>query len=297
MKKYLSFVAAASMACLAIVSCEKNPDGGKDDGDNNPVTTPTEVNISIDGDFSDWNAITETNSDGTVYFCATGAEGYKGLRNLKATSDEDFIYMCFEVSTSKIFMAEGGHHGDSWDGMGTKTPAPLWIYIDSDNNPATGLKTHWIGDIDLGGLAFDDFQCDNGLNLYTWIATETGLWDMGWQQANVKLAEVADGESFESSENYLWKNDDYPDGYGWNHLKDNTIITFENFKTKVNGSWSICELAIDRALLVDNNAKEGPDMTEIAFGIANQCTDTEGKGGWSGIIPGDRKPAVLVLKK
>ena len=51
MKKYLSFVAAASMACLAIVSCEKNPDGGKDDGDNNPVTTPTEVNISIDGDF------------------------------------------------------------------------------------------------------------------------------------------------------------------------------------------------------------------------------------------------------
>lgn len=113
MKKYLSFVAAASMACLAIVSCEKNPDGGKDDGDNNPVTTPTEVNISIDGDFSDWNAITETSSDGTVYFCATGAEGYKGLRNLKATSDEDFIYMCFEVSTSKIFMAEGGHHGDS----------------------------------------------------------------------------------------------------------------------------------------------------------------------------------------
>ena len=301
MKRYFSFFAAAAMACCAVMSCDKDEpkgnNGGNNGDDNNGGDKPTEVNISIDGDFSDWDAITETNADGTVYFCADGAEGYKGIRNLKATSDADCIYMYFEVSTSKILMAEGGHHGDSWDGMGTTTPGPIWIYIDSDNNPATGLTPHWVGDVDLGGLAFSEFQFDNGLNLYTWIATESGLWDMGWQQCNVKLPStiVADGTSIESNEYYKWKTDDYPDGYGWNHEKDNTIITFDNFKTKVNGSWSICELAIDRALLVDNEAKEGPQMTEIAFGIANQCSDTDGKYGWSGLIPGDRKPAVLKL--
>lgn len=300
MKKYFSFFCAAAMTCCAIVSCNKENSGNGGDNHGNGGNggdKPTEVNISIDGDFSDWDAITETSPDGTAYFCAQGAEGYTGIRNLKATSDADCIYMCFEVSTSKIPMKEGGHHGDSWDGMGFPTPAPLWIYIDSDNNPATGLKPHWVGDVDLGGLAFDEFQFDNGLNLYTWIATETGLWDMGWQQANVKLQSelTPDGFTIDSNEFYNIKTDDYPDGFGWNHEKDNTIITFENFKTKVNGAWSICELAIDRTLLVDNEAKEGPQMTEIAFGVANQCSDTDGKGGWSGIIPGDRKPAVLKL--
>lgn len=304
MKKYFSFFCAAAMACCATVSCNKanQPDnGGKPDGGNEPGgDKPAEVNINIDGDFTDWDVITETNPEGTVYYCAEPAEGYNSVRNLKATSDEDCIYMCFEVATSKILMAQGASHGNSWDGMGEGVPVPgaLWIYIDSDNNPETGILPHWIGDVDNGGLAFDEFQFDNGLNLYTWIAVETGLWDMGWQQANVKLpSEICpDGTSIEDSNYYSWKTDDYPDGYGWNHEKDNTIITFDNFKTKVNGAYAICELAIDRTLLVDNEAKEGPQMTEIAFGIANQNSDQSGKWGWSGIIPGDRKPAVLKLK-
>ncbi len=302
MKRYFSFFAAAAMACCAVMSCDKDEpkgnNGGNNGDDNNGKDNPTEVNIAIDGDFSDWDAIKETSADGTVYFCKDGAEGYKNIRNLKATSDADFIYMYFEVSASKIYMGEGGHHGDSWDGIGTPNaaPAPIWIYIDTDNNSATGLTPHWIGDVDLGGLAFSDFQFDNGLQIYNWIATENGLWDMGWQQNNVKLDIVEDGTSIEDSQNYTWKTDEYPDGYGWNHLKDNTIITFDNFKTKISNGWAICEFAIDRTLLVDNMAVEGPEMTEIAFGVANQCTSAEtGKGGWSGIIPGDRKPAVLKL--
>ena len=306
MKKCFSFLAVAAMACCAVVSCDKAPNGGNGPDDEGGVTPGiSEVNISIDGDFSDWNAITESSEDGTVYFCASGADGYKNIRNLKATSDPDYIYMYFEVSASKIYMGSGGHHGDSWEGMGFATPAPIWIYIDSDNNPSTGLLPHWVGDIDSGGYAFSDLGFDNGLNLYTWIATETGLWDMGWQQSNVKIGsykdgdkeiKVEDGTSIEDSQNYKWITDDYPDGYGWSHLKDNTIVTFENFKTKISNGWAICELAIDRSLLVDNNAVEGPDMTEVAFGVANQCTSAEtGKGGWSGIIPSDRKPAVLKL--
>lgn len=305
MKKYFSF-AAAALACCAVISCGKDDpkgNGGENGGNEKPVTDV--VNISIDGDFSDWDAITKSSEDGTVYFCKDGAEGYKNIRNLKATSDPDFIYMYFEVSASKICMKEGGHHGDSMDGMGFASPAPIWIYVDSDNNSATGLKPHWIGDIDKGGLAFSDFQFDNGLNLFTWIAPETGLWDMGWQQANVKISSymdgdkevvVEDGTSIEDGTNYKWITDEYPDGYGWSHFKDNTIITFDNFKTAVkDNGWAICELAINRALLVDNNGVAGPDMKEIAFGVANQSASAEGNGGWSGIIPSDRKPAVLKL--
>ncbi|MCM1178115.1 MAG: hypothetical protein NC335_10265 [Bacteroides sp.] len=314
MKKYFSFFAAAAMACCAVASCSKDDpkDNNGDNGNNNDNNKPSAVAISIDGDFSDWDAIKETSEDGTVYFCATGADGYKNIRNLKATSDEDYIYMCFEVSTSKLYMGDGGHHGDSWEGLGTNNaaPAPIWIYIDSDNNSKTGLTTQWVGDVDAGGPAFSDFQCDNFIQIYNWIERSTGVWDMGWQQCNVRLPENGctdkdgkpiegpkDGDSIEDNGSwYNYYTDVYVDGYGWSHFLDNTIITFENFKTKNNGAYYICEFAIKRSLLVDNDCVAGPDMTEIAFGVANQCNDPEGgKGGWSGIIPGDRKPATLKL--
>lgn len=298
MKKYLSFFAAAVMASCAVVSCNKPNNDDDPEEPEEPVST--DVEIAIDGDFSDWAAITETSADKKVYFCADGADGYKNIRNLKATSDENCIYMYFEVAASKIYMADGYAQGNSWDGIpGLKAESwaqPIWIYIDSDNNPATGLKCHWVGEIEDGGPAFSDFQFDNGINIYTVINRQTGRWEMGWQQCNVKLAEVEDGTEINSSSYWDIKTDDYPDGYGWDHNKDNTLITFDNFKTKVEGGWCICEIAIDRTLLVNNQAKEATNVTEIAFGIANQRTSAEGTaGGFSGIIPGDRKPAVLKL--
>ncbi len=207
--------------------------------------------------------------------------------------------MYFEVAASKIYMADGYAQGNSWDGIpglpGESWAQPVWIFIDSDNNPDTGLKCHWVGDIDEGGPVFSDFMFDNGINLYTVINRQTGRWEMGWQQCNVKLAEVEDGTEINSNSYWNVKTDDYPDGYGWDHNKDNTIITFDNFKTTVKDGWCICELAIDRTLLVNNEAKEAT-TTEIAFGVANQRTSAEGSaGGFSGIIPGNRKPAVLKL--
>lgn len=297
MKKTFLY-ALAAMACFSVLSCSEKPgDDNKGDDNQDPVETPTEINIAIDGDFSDWDAVTETSEDGTVYFCAEGAEGYKNIRNLKATSDASYIYMCVEVAVSKIKMDAGGHHGDSWNGAGFKWPYnPIWIYIDSDNNPATGITAHMIGaDLDSAAPVFSDFGGDNFVQIYNWIATETGLWDMAWSQVNVKLAEVEDGDSIDNGSKWPTTSE-YPDGYGWDHNKDNTVITFDNFKTKLNGQWAICEFAIDRSLLVDNKANVGVQTSEIAFGVANQSGGADGSTGWSGIIPSDRKPAVLKLK-
>lgn len=297
MKKCFSFFAVAAMACCAVVSCDK--DNSKDDGGsnagNNPGTVPSVVKISIDGDFSDWDAITESSEDGTVYFCASGAEGYKNIRNLKVTSDPDYIYMCVEIATNKIKMAEGGHHGDSNEGAGFAWPYnPFWVYIDSDNNPNTGIITHFVGDIDTGGPVFSDFAADNFVQVYNWIATETGIWDMAWSQINFKDVVVEDGDSIDNC--YKWPASALcPNGLGWAPSLDNLFVTFENFKTKINGGWAICEFAIDRAQLFNNNSEQGTEMTEIAFGLANQSGNPEGATGWSGIIPGDRKPAVLKL--
>ena len=127
--KKIYFISLAILATVGMLcSCEK---GGKGHGGkNNGNGEDANVEIKIDGEFSDWTstaiATAEYPEDGT---------SYPYLHIMKVAADEDNIYFYFEYE-----LREG------------QTKSAIDIMIDSDHNPATG----WISWIwDKGGCGYE----------------------------------------------------------------------------------------------------------------------------------------------
>ena len=141
MKKIMTLAAIFAAVMMGVTSCnpddtkpeqkpdvetpdnggEETPDnGGEETPDNGGEETPAAA-ITIDGDFSDWDAL-----EGAVV--ATLPEGdvkYEQLKTFKMYADEEFIYIFCE-----------------YDPENTLVFVP---YFDLDSNPATGNDSKWSG--------------------------------------------------------------------------------------------------------------------------------------------------------
>lgn len=117
MKKIMYFAALLAAAAVSFSACNKEPNkkpvvGGDDE--------PSFVSpITIDGNFSDWDAL-----DPAKVATASLVEGaaMKGLEEVKVYADEIYINVYIK------FYAE--HKRGEWDA--------LHVYLDADNSDATG---------------------------------------------------------------------------------------------------------------------------------------------------------------
>lgn len=122
MKKNLLFIAKALtvVAAVAFVSCNKDnkPSRGSYDDDDEEQY---EGIVKIDGDFSDWNGI----DCSTASLPSDGMTASTAIRTFKLTGDAMYFYIYAEMDASQLDMES------EWTN-------PVDIYINSDNNGATG---------------------------------------------------------------------------------------------------------------------------------------------------------------
>ncbi len=295
MKKISLLLGQVLMTGLAIVGCQKTnkPVSGNNNDNNDDTDTGDEVEIVIDGDFSDWDAFTATSEDGTVYVDKDIAKEYDALKILKVTSDDGYVYVYTEIASDKIYTDSGIGRGDSYEGTGGKNPAPgpLWIYLDVDNKPETGFLPHGVKELD--DFMFTEIGCEHALQLYLIRPTETGIVDMSWCQTNQFVSGAENGSSIDDA--YDWPKDDPngKDGYGWNHENDNRHVTYDNFAAGAAGAVTPIEFAISR----DTITADYPDAGgSFRIGVAYQGGNAEGAWVWTGRIPSSGKPFVLTLK-
>lgn len=149
MKKILSILTVAAL-CFAVASCQKpnNPNSkpGPGPSDEPEPTDEFVAAITVDGDFADWGKatilanVTNTNPAGG----GAQADGQRvgDLRVVKVAADGLFIYLYMEVDRNND---DGG--GFSWDNkpLDPMFAGPLDIYINADNNGATG-GIYWTWD-------------------------------------------------------------------------------------------------------------------------------------------------------
>ena len=122
------------------------------------------IEISIDGDFSDWDALDP--SQVSVATCAPDAR-WTALKTLKACANDYAVYIYFEFVEEEI-------PDRAW--------TPVHIFIDADNSPKTGgydyLYAEACSDWALEGAIFlDDAFCSYDSGLYPWAGAPGGN---GW---------------------------------------------------------------------------------------------------------------------
>ena len=117
MKKISLLLGQVLMTGLAIVGCQKTnkPVSGNNNDNNDDTDTGDEVEIVIDGDFSDWDAFTATSEDGTVY--VDGKQLDEPYLTEKAYGDCD-IELPYQVPDNRYFCM-GDHRSTSVDSRST----------------------------------------------------------------------------------------------------------------------------------------------------------------------------------
>lgn len=153
MKKVFMILGTCLMAAMVVVSCNKNNDpkpdpkpddkeqGGEEQGGEEQGFT---MEVSIDGDFSEWDALTEQTADGEYFIYEENTSSdLNGMLRLKLTSDKDNIYVYTELAYENIVLVEDGPYteGSSAYGFGPQgekahpgTPGALIIYVGGDGN-------------------------------------------------------------------------------------------------------------------------------------------------------------------
>lgn len=148
MKKVFMILGACLMAALVVVSCEKKDPKPNNNGKENEKEKEEEqqgftMDVSIDGDFSEWDTLTAETADGDYFIYDENYNAaFNGILRLKLTSDADNIYVYTELLYENIFVAEGGpfSQGGSWTGFLPShpgTPGALIVYVGTDDD-ATG---------------------------------------------------------------------------------------------------------------------------------------------------------------
>lgn len=224
---------AGLLAALLVFSCskpnnqknnkpadDKEQGGGNEQGNSNEQGGGEEefsMEVAIDGDFAEWDTLTEDTADGANYVCElNGSSELDGILRVKATSDKDYLYIYAEVNYEYIFEAEGGPFelGNSNDGFHPShpgSPGPLWVWVDADGDASGAVAT-----ADEAEALWDYPGFDSPIQYYFCFDSEAGKMQMGWQQMNWPM----DGEDYLSSSSEDWGRA-FVGGEGWDPNTDN----------------------------------------------------------------------------
>jgi len=128
MKKIFAF---AAMAALLLFSCGKDdennpskPDNGKDDN------TPVSASITIDGDFSDWEAL---GRKGCVYAICDPDARWDAVEEIRVCADKDYIFYYIRFNRDVIA-----------DYLAENDVLPCRINLNTDNEFESGYANYFL---------------------------------------------------------------------------------------------------------------------------------------------------------
>ena len=226
------FMILAAIAMVSMVACKKD-DNKKDNKKDSEETT--ETSIKVDGDFSDWSAIKSG-----VSSCELGEENaYPGLLAMKAYADEDNLFIYFEYEIQE----EQGNG------------APIDIFVNADNNTATG-GVSWL-------------YTDDGMGYEFFVESEIGF----LENNNAAVRNMTDMAVY----SFTGQNgtDAWDDVNGDNGLTKKDVQDFCESAGKVSNGIAKVEISILRSVI--NATKKGTIGLGISTYFANWKT--------SGVLP------------
>lgn len=313
MKKVFMILGACIAAACVMVSCQDNnkPDGGKDNGKDNGKENGGEegfkMDVQIDGDFSEWDALTAETADGEYFLYDENADAeFDGLLRLKLTSDADYIYVYTEVKYDYIYEKEDSNGpvtgGGSWTGWipthNGDTPGALFIYVgcDSDDSGAFAARNSiW----DYTG--FDAFP-----QFYFCFDKVGNKMAFGWNQNNWPqnhgYTEEQWGKPLGSHGDGWWGDDVEGTPVSDNTVSDGNSFKFSNvltLKEPASGKDVQAvkiEFAMDRSAITEDGNKVSGVATIGAFyeNVDHEAHQTNADG--SGKLPSGNNALKLKLK-
>ena len=215
MKKIFRFAAVMFIGALVAVACDPNnkpgpDDPGKDPGKDDPgKDQPEEVTVSpykitLDGAFSDWDAITEAAAKDSPFAAVAKGAADEAIRLVKMTSDASNIYFYVEFSVDCLPQNDiCSEWGNSWDGTpegGYKSTDGIndafrevfRIYVDPDGDDKTGFYTQE-GDVE-GEPAITDLGAEMCGEWFCFYKPSTKLLSMAWNQTCIGPTEMCKAE-------------------------------------------------------------------------------------------------------
>lgn len=329
MKKFFMILGTGLLAALLVFSCNKQSNqkdntkpseeepGGEEPGGEDGFS----MEVSIDGNFDEWDALTADTADGEYYIYDENSDpDYNGILRLKLTSDEDNIYVYTEINYEYIFVMETDEPttgGGSWTGFIPQhigTPGALIIYVGCDDN-ANGT--------------FGARRITESNEIETWTDDDPSMWDyMGFDafpQYYFGFCEASNKMAFGWNQNNWPQNRDDWDpaneglplgdhGLGWwgddvegTPVSDNTVSNSDTFKfspvmtikepaSKKDIQAVKIEFAMDRSAINEDGSKVNGTAVIGAFyeNISQTFHQTESRG--SGKLPSGDKALQLKLK-
>jgi len=327
MKKFFMILGACLMAAMVVVSCEKKNDpkpNPKPDDPENPVDPDPEgfsMEVSIDGDFSEWDALTADTADGEYFIYEENTSPtFDGLLRLKLTSDADNIYVYTEVNYAYIYVKSDDPvtGGGSWTGWipthKGDTPGALIIYVGCDDKDNAAYGARQIADSNDEGADFKEGESmwdymgfDAFPQYYFCFDAAANKMAFGWNQNNWPQ----NRDDWDPANNGQPLGDH---GLGWwgddvegTPVSDNTVSDANTFKfsnvMKIKDPGSKkevdavkIEFAMDRSAINEDNSKVNGKAVIGAFyeNISQDAHQIEQMG--SGKLPSGNKALTLKLK-
>lgn len=313
-------------ATVLVFSCKKANDPKKpatDPSKDAPETTSDDpakpedkakpVAITIDGQFSDWDAITEETAKDNKYIDVVKAGDADPIRIVKASSDDEFIYFYAEVAWAAMpqnwTCTEGG---DSYNG----TPENGWangnhsdeedsfgetfnVFFDPDGNDKTGFLT-WAGigeDADPDEPEIPGLGCEMCSQFFMCYNPHTEKLVYAWEQTNIGPTKIgtpyADGEGdtmLVNADGYTGDYDyngtmfqSWPTSgeeaafplYGWQYIGDGKVLG-DNVAPKYENFDQALDgdyVRVEFAFEISELVNKPDDATEYAWGISFRFDD------------------------
>ncbi|MBR4826286.1 MAG: hypothetical protein IKZ91_00175 [Bacteroidales bacterium] len=292
-KNFFRFAALLMAGSLLAFSCEDKPtpdDPNNPGGKEEPEVTGPSVKVVIDGDFSDWDAITADVAGTDDYLAVLKETAPEAIPIIKTSSDALNVYfyvelfvdalpqnsICSEWGDSYNGTPEKGYSGDGTaeqDKNFHHNP-PLNIFIDPDGKESTGFYTYQDGD----DAAIPGLGCEMCAQQICFYNFEKKKFCIAWNQVNIG-PETLDGAPYDYNGTFFqeddWNLDTAVPQWGWQNYDnsgtgDNIAPRPENIKSVVVNETTVrMEFAIEKSEIV--NLPD--DATEYAWGICYRWSD------------------------
>ncbi len=273
------------IGCLIAAACEKTPqDKPGDDPDDKPEVPAKEasVEVKIDGDFADWDAITEDAAGKDDYMAVVKAGAADPINVIKTSSDALNVYFYAEILAEALPQNSiCSEWGDSWNGTpekgykgddeNDKVGETFNIFFDPDGNDKTGFYTYADAN---GDPAIPGLGCEMCCQNFMFYNPSLKKLCIAWNQTNIGPDKQTDenGAVVDFDYNGTIFQAEWPDNvipqWGWQNgsgdgTGDNIAPKPENIKSVVSGKIIKVEFAIEKSDIV--NLED--DATQFAWGI------------------------------
>lgn len=209
MKKNIFRIAAMVMAgSLLLLACNKNTaangggnkqnqneNGGENGNGGGGEDAAKPLPIVLDGQFADWDAITEEVAKKNEYVDMKKGEADDPIQVFKIASDADNVYFYIEYLADLLPQNEGcSTWGDSYNGtpeLGYKNPVNegdetfrevMHLFIDPDGSDKTGFYTFQSQEEGNEDPAIPDLGCEMCAQFFMFLKPSTGLPSVAWEQ-------------------------------------------------------------------------------------------------------------------